>query len=38
MMTKKENDLAAYGWVRRNFTKDCVDTNVEITGIINLVI
>ena len=25
-------------WVRRNSTKDCVDTSVEITGIINSVI
>ena len=26
------------GWVRRNSTKDCVDTSVEISGIINSVI
>ena len=25
-------------WVRRNSSKDCVDTSVEITGLINSVI
>ena len=30
--------LLLQGWVRRNSTKDCVDTSVEITGIINSVI
>ena len=30
--------ILPHGWVRRNSTKDCVDTNVEITGIINSVI
>ena len=27
--------ILPHGWVRRNSTKDCVDTSVEITGIIN---
>ena len=27
-----------YGWVRRNSTKDCVDTDVEIIGIKNSVV
>ena len=27
-----------HGWVRRNSTKNCVYTSVEITGIINSVI
>ena len=30
--------ILPHGWVRRNFTKDCVDTSIEITGIINSVI
>ena len=30
--------ILLHGWVRRNSTKDCVDTSVEITGIINSVI
>ena len=30
--------ILPHGWVRRNSTKDCVDTSVEITGIINSVI
>ena len=30
--------ILLHGWVRRNFTKDCVDTSVEITGILNSVI
>ena len=29
--------ILPHGWVRRNSTKDCVDTSVEITGIINSV-
>ena len=30
--------ILPHGCVRRNSTKDCVDTSVEITGIINSVI
>ena len=30
--------ILLHGWVRKNFTKDWVDTSVEITGIINSVI
>ena len=30
--------ILPHGWVRRNSTKDFVDTSVEITGIINLVL
>ena len=30
--------ILLHGWVRRNSKKDCVDTNVETTGIINSVI
>ena len=30
--------ILLHGWVRKNSTKDCIDTNVEITGIINSVI
>ena len=30
--------ILPHGWVRKNFKKDCVDTNVEITEIINSVI
>ena len=39
MRTKSENDFAAWlSWVRRNSTKGCEDTSVEITGVINLMI
>ena len=30
--------ILPHGWVRKNSTKDCVDTSVKITGIINSVI
>ena len=30
--------ILPHGWVRRNSTKDCVDTSVEIIRIINSVI
>ena len=30
--------ILPHRWVRKNSTKDCVDTSVEITGIINSVI
>ena len=30
--------LLLHGWVRKNFTKDCVDTSVEIIGIKNSVV
>ena len=36
MRKKSENDFAA--WVRRDSTKNCVDTSVKVTGIINSVI
>ena len=30
--------ILLHGWVRRNFTKDCVDTSVEVIGIKNSVV
>ena len=30
--------ILLHGWVGSNSTKECVDTSVEITGIINSVI
>ena len=30
--------ILLHGWVRKNSTKDCLDTSVEITGLINSVI
>ena len=30
--------ILLHGWVRKNFTKECVDTSVEIVGIKNSVV
>ena len=35
---KKVRMILLHGWVKGNSTKDCVDTGVDITGIINSVI
>ena len=30
--------ILLHGWFRRNFTKDCVDTSVQVVGIKNSVV